>query len=165
MKQAEAATGGVLNRKMFLKNWQNSQENYCVDFLVGVSVLETLLKKRLRHRCFPLLFATVLRTPFFTEHLRTTHSEQAQIHRYSYLTESVLTIFPKKSRGSTKVKFRNGNTEIADLKMFGGLIYNISRKVYSSNFTLTRFRVYKGCTISPASFFFNLHIHTCLLST
>ena len=30
----------------------------------------TLLKKSLRHRCFPVNFAKFLRTPFFTEHLR-----------------------------------------------------------------------------------------------
>ena len=29
----------------------------------------TLLKKRLRHLCFPVKFADFLRTPFFTEHL------------------------------------------------------------------------------------------------
>ena len=34
----------------------------------------TLLKKRLWHRCFPVNFAKFLRTPFFTEHLRTTAS-------------------------------------------------------------------------------------------
>ena len=31
---------------------------------------ETLLKKRLWHRCFPMNFAKVLGTAFFTEHLR-----------------------------------------------------------------------------------------------
>ena len=30
---------------------------------------ETLLKKRLWHRCFPVNFAKFLRTPFLTEHL------------------------------------------------------------------------------------------------
>ena len=30
----------------------------------------TLLKKRLWHRCFPVNFATFVRTPFLTEHLR-----------------------------------------------------------------------------------------------
>ena len=29
----------------------------------------TLLKKRLRHRCFPVNFVKFSRTPFFTEHL------------------------------------------------------------------------------------------------
>ena len=31
---------------------------------------ETLLKKRLWHRCFPVNFAKFLRTPFLAEHLR-----------------------------------------------------------------------------------------------
>ena len=30
----------------------------------------TLLKKRLRHRCFPVNFAKFLRTPLFTEHFQ-----------------------------------------------------------------------------------------------
>ena len=30
----------------------------------------TLLKKRLQHRCFPVKFLKILKTPFFTEHLR-----------------------------------------------------------------------------------------------
>ena len=29
-----------------------------------------IIKKRLRHRCFPVKFAKLLRTTFFTEHLR-----------------------------------------------------------------------------------------------
>ena len=37
---------------------------YCLDFIA------TLLKKRLQHRCFPVNIAKFLRTPFFTEHLR-----------------------------------------------------------------------------------------------
>ena len=31
---------------------------------------ENLLKKRLWHRCFPMNFVKILRTPFFTKHLR-----------------------------------------------------------------------------------------------
>ena len=34
----------------------------------------TLLKKRLWHRCFPVNFVKFLKTPFFTENLRTTAS-------------------------------------------------------------------------------------------
>ena len=34
----------------------------------------TLLKKRLWRRCFPVNFVKFLRTPFLTEHLRTTAS-------------------------------------------------------------------------------------------
>ena len=35
---------------------------------------ETLLKKILWHRCFPVNFAKFLRTPFLTEHLQETDS-------------------------------------------------------------------------------------------
>ena len=36
--------------------------------------LQLYYKKRLWHSCFPVNFAKFLRTPFFTEHLRTTAS-------------------------------------------------------------------------------------------
>ena len=61
---------------MFLKLSQNSQENTCawVSFLIKLQASgirpATLLKKRLWHRCYPMNFATSLRTPFLTEHLR-----------------------------------------------------------------------------------------------
>ena len=69
----EAATRGVLCKKVFLEISQNSQENTCakVTFLNKVAALRpvTLLKKRLWHRCFPVNFVKFLRTPLFTEHL------------------------------------------------------------------------------------------------
>ena len=37
----------------------------------------TLLKNRLWHRCFLVNFAKFLRTPFFTEHLWTTASDNS----------------------------------------------------------------------------------------
>ena len=59
---AEAARGGVLEKKVFLRISQNSQENTCAR----VSGLRpaTLLKKRLWHRCFPANFVKLSRTPF-----------------------------------------------------------------------------------------------------
>ena len=33
------------------------------------SLLDSLFKKRLQHRCFPVKLAELLRTPFSTEHL------------------------------------------------------------------------------------------------
>ena len=44
----EAATGGILLKKVFLENSQNLQENTCA-------------KKRLCHRCFSVNFAKILR--------------------------------------------------------------------------------------------------------
>ena len=59
---AEAATRGVLCKKIVLEIWQNSQENNCVkvSFLIKLQAL----KKRLWHRCFPVNFVRFLRTPF-----------------------------------------------------------------------------------------------------
>ena len=55
----EAATGGILLKKVFLEISQNSQENTSarVSFLIK-------LQKRLCNRCFPVSFAKLLRTPF-----------------------------------------------------------------------------------------------------
>ena len=53
-------------KKVFLKIWQNSQENPCVRV---VSQPGTLLEKRLWHRCFPVNFVKILRAPIFVEHL------------------------------------------------------------------------------------------------
>ena len=62
-QSSEAATGGVLWKKLFLKISQNSQENTCTwgSFLIK---LLTLVKKRLWHRCFPVNLAKFSRTPF-----------------------------------------------------------------------------------------------------
>ena len=62
---SEAATRGVLCKKAFLEISQNSQENTCTR----ASFSATLLKKRLRHMCFPVNFAKVLRTHFLKKHL------------------------------------------------------------------------------------------------
>ena len=50
----EAATRGVLWKKMLLEISQNSQENTCAR--------ASFIKKRLWHRCFPVNFAKFLRT-------------------------------------------------------------------------------------------------------
>ena len=67
MALTEAATGGVLSKKVSLKISQNSLEKTCarVSFFDKVACLRptTLLKKRLWHRCFPVNFAKLL-TPF-----------------------------------------------------------------------------------------------------
>ena len=54
-QNTEAATRGVLWKKVFLKISQNSQEN------TGVRVSFLILKKRLWYRCFPVNFAKFLR--------------------------------------------------------------------------------------------------------
>ena len=51
---------------------QNSQENTCarLSFLIKLQEACIFIKKRLWHRCFPVSFAKLLRTPFLTEHLQ-----------------------------------------------------------------------------------------------
>ena len=60
-------------KKDLLEISQNSQENICgrVSFLIKLmaEVCNSLLKKRLWHRCFPVNFVKFLRTPFYIEYL------------------------------------------------------------------------------------------------
>ena len=49
-------------KKVFLKISQNSQENTCARKRLRPA---TLLKKRPWHRCFPVNFVKILRTPFY----------------------------------------------------------------------------------------------------
>ena len=58
----EAVVNSCSVKKAFFEISQNSQENACARV--------SFLKKRLWHRCFPVNFATFLRTFFLTEHLR-----------------------------------------------------------------------------------------------
>ena len=51
---------GVL-RNFAKSNWKHLRQ--------GLFFNETLLKKKLWHRCFPVNFTKFLRTPFLTEHL------------------------------------------------------------------------------------------------
>ena len=57
-------------KKVFLEMSQNSQENTSAraSFLLSLRP-PTLLKKRLWHRCFPVNFVKLLRTPFYGEYL------------------------------------------------------------------------------------------------
>ena len=59
-------------QKVFSKISQNSPENTCarVSFLIKLQAWPTtLLKKRLWNRCFPVNFATFLRTSLLGKHL------------------------------------------------------------------------------------------------
>ena len=55
---SEAATGGVLRKKVFLKIFQKSKEN-----IYGPEAYDFIKKERLWHRCFPVNFAKLLRIP------------------------------------------------------------------------------------------------------
>ena len=78
-QRPEAATTGGLWKKGFLEISQNPQENVCdvcqslFNKVAGLR-LGTLLKKRLWHRYFPVIFTKFLKNTFFTEHSWTTAS-------------------------------------------------------------------------------------------
>ena len=63
----EAATGGVLYKKVFLKLLQNSQENTCVS----VSACNFIIKETLA-QVFSYEFCKILKKISFTEHLLAT---------------------------------------------------------------------------------------------
>ena len=70
-KTQEAVVRRCSVKIVFLKNFRkNSQKNTCATVSFLIKLNQTLLKKRLWHRCFPVNFAKFLRTPFSTEHLR-----------------------------------------------------------------------------------------------
>ena len=54
----------VFNKKGVLRNFAKFTGKHLCQSLLPA----TLLKKRLWHRCFPVNFEKLLRTPFFTEH-------------------------------------------------------------------------------------------------
>ena len=80
-RYSEAATGAVLQEKVFLEPWQDSQESTCtrVSFLNKVAGLRsglrsaTLLKKSPWLRCFPG-FYEISKNIFLTEHILATAS-------------------------------------------------------------------------------------------
>ena len=86
----EAVVQRCSAKKLFFEILQNLQENTCASapFFEKVAGLSPLLKERLRHRCFPVNFAKLLRTPSFIEQLwwlllqvsATTSSNVANLH-------------------------------------------------------------------------------------
>ena len=79
--ELEAATRGVLCKKVFLEILHNSQENTYANSLCFNKVARpaTLLKKRLLTQVFFCEFWEISKNTFYTEHLWTTAStEQCQ---------------------------------------------------------------------------------------
>ena len=66
----EAATGGVLQKKMFLKISQNPHQNTCAR----VSIFCNFIKKETLAQVLSCEFCESFKNTFFTEHLRTTAS-------------------------------------------------------------------------------------------
>ena len=67
------AIGGVLQKKVFSKISQNSQETPVLEPLfnkLAGLMTKNLLKRRILHRCFLVNLTKFLRTHFSTEHFR-----------------------------------------------------------------------------------------------
>ena len=75
MHASEAATRGVLLKKLFLEISKNSQENTCarVSFLIKLQACN-FIKKETLAQVFSYEFCEISKNTFFTEHLRTTAS-------------------------------------------------------------------------------------------
>ena len=74
---AEAATGGALHKKMFLKFRKTHRKTHVAESLFyTVAGLRpaTLLKKETLTQVLPCEFYVIFKSTFFTEHLRTTAS-------------------------------------------------------------------------------------------
>ena len=75
-KGPEAATGSVLQKKVFLEISQSSQENTCarVSLLIKLQACN-FVKKETLAQVFTCEFCEIFKSTFFTEHLWTTASE------------------------------------------------------------------------------------------
>ena len=80
----------------FLFDRRSRLEVFCRNGVLRNLGPTTLLKKRLWHRCFPVNFVKFPRTPFFTEHLRTTASESSK--QYAFYWALTIVDLPKLSR-------------------------------------------------------------------
>ena len=76
---------GVLYKKVALKKFGKFTKKYLCRSLFFKKVAgirpETLLKKKLRHRCFPVNFSKFLRAPFFIELVRWLLLENLQMRQ------------------------------------------------------------------------------------
>ena len=79
----EAATRGVLFKKVFLEISQNSQENTCarVSFLIKLQTLGNFIKKEALAQVFSCEFCEISKNTFFTEHLWTTASTLTPLNK------------------------------------------------------------------------------------
>ena len=79
----EAATRGVLYKKVFLEIWQNSQGNTCAraSFLIKLQTTPaTLIKKESLAHVLSYEFCEISKNTFFTEDRRATASVKERIH-------------------------------------------------------------------------------------
>ena len=80
----------VFCRKDVLRNFAKfTGKHLCQSLFLNKVAGLTVLKKRFRHRCFPVNFAKFLRIPLFTEHL------WLKVFRHPGLLRLVYMIFTK----------------------------------------------------------------------
>ena len=79
--EIEAATGGVLYKKVFLQISQNFQENTCAS--VSFFKKKDFIKKETLVQVFSWEFCKICNNVFFTEHLWATASVENQLGKYS----------------------------------------------------------------------------------
>ena len=98
-------------KKAILKTPQYSQEITCVwvSFDLCWSPCK-VIKKRLQRRCFPVNIAHVLRTAFFTEHLRATASKTWIF--WNFIANKLQINSRDKSRDASHTPFKNISEKI-----------------------------------------------------
>ena len=118
LTQAEAATGGVLWKKVFLKISQNSQENPCarVSFLIKnfkkLFNIKLYLKETLA-QVFSCEFCEIFKNTFFTEHHWTTAPAQGfsfefcEIFKKTFFIEHLRWLFLKLGNNRSNISYKN----------------------------------------------------------
>ena len=74
-------------KKLYLKIPQNSQESSCENYRHQPAIL---LKKRFWHRCFPVNFVKLLRTPFLENTFGRLH--EANMYHFETISTMLTTI-------------------------------------------------------------------------
>ena len=73
--ETEAATGGVLSKRVFLENSQNLQKNTCSRVRPQLQDLGLqLYLKKLMYKCFSVNFCEIFKNTYYEEHQRTAAS-------------------------------------------------------------------------------------------
>ena len=127
--RSEASTRDVQWKKVFLKNFKNSQETTSGKCLRPA----TLWKKRLLHRCFPLNYAKFLQNIFFTEHLMMTTSRgccRIKRHRFSGVFFNVSTL--KKWSFPLRIQARRNEKILGGLGVYQKMLANLANRLRRS---------------------------------
>ena len=92
-QEQKQSTGGVLQKNMFLKVSQNSQENTCarVSFLIKLQAWPATLLKRRQAQMLSCEFSEIFKNIFFTESQRTTASAGTELEIEMFIFSFLLT--------------------------------------------------------------------------